>query len=97
MMKYCFAYFNKLGDFYGVPFFVDHKDGIQEILHQSMFAYKKEDLDGLKELDLYFVGDFDNCTGILTGKKDFVCSMSGMAEEVLLKKFGGKEDGSIKN
>lgn len=26
MKKFCYAYFNKLGDFFGVPFYVDHKE-----------------------------------------------------------------------
>lgn len=93
-MKYCFAYFNKLGDFYGQPFFVDHKDEFVKILHQSLYAAKQDDLETLKEDDLYFIGSFNNETGDFKPEKEFVCSMSGMVSEILVKKFGEKQDGA---
>lgn len=92
-MKYIFAYFNKLGDFFGQPFVVDHKDEFPKILGQSLYAAKKEDLESLKEDDLYYLGSFNNESGELLPSKEFVTSMSGMVSEILVKKFGEKEDG----
>lgn len=93
MKKYCYAYFNKLGDFYGQPFFVDHKEEFVAILRQNLFAAKKDELEALKEDDLYFIGEFDNVTGTFEAKKDFITSMSGLCSEVLVKKYGEKVDG----
>lgn len=93
MMKYCFAYFNKLGDFYGQPFFVDHKDEFVKILGQTLYAAKKDDLEALKEDDLYFIGSFNNETGDFKPEKEFITSMSGMVTGILAKKFGESEHG----
>lgn len=93
MKKYCYAYFNKLGDFYGQPFFVDHKDEFVKILGQTLYSAKKDELEALQEDDLYFIGSFDNETGEFKFEKEFVTSMSGMVAAVLSKKFGGSEDG----
>lgn len=93
MKKYCFAYFNKLGDFYGQPFFTDHKEEFVKILNQSLYAAKQEELESLKEDDLYFIGTFDNETGEFVAEKSFVCSMSGTCSEVLTKKYGVEENG----
>lgn len=93
MMKYCFAYFNKLGDFYGSPFFVDHKEEFVKILGQSLYGAKKEDLEALKEDDLYYLGSFDNEKGELVPEKEFITSMSGMVSEILVKKFGDSDHG----
>ena len=97
MIKYCFAYFNKLGDFFGQPFFADHKEEFVKVLHQSLYAGKQEELESLKEDDLYFIGSFDNETGEFKAEKTFMCSMSGAVSEVLLKKFGVKEDGRVES
>ena len=97
MIKYCFAYFNKLGDFFGQPFFTDHKDEFPAILKQNLFAAEKETLESLKEDDLYYLGSFDNVTGEIKAEKTFIASMSGDVAEVLLKKYGVKEDGRIES
>lgn len=91
MIKFCFAYFNKLGDFYGQPFFVESKEGFTGSLRQALFAAKQDDLESLKEDDLYFIGEFNNETGEFKPSKEFVTSMSGMVTEVLLKKYGVEE------
>lgn len=93
MKKHCFAYFNKLGGFYLIPFFVDQKDEFVKSLHQALFACKKDDLESLLELDLYYVGCFDNEEGKFESSAEFVCTMSPIASEILSKKFGVKEDG----
>ena len=93
MIKYCFAYFNKLGDFYGQPFFIDQKDEFVKSLSQILYAAKKEELESLKEDDLFLIGDFDNETGVFTPCKEFKMSMSGISSEVLLKKYGVSENG----
>lgn len=93
MMKYAFAYFNKLGGFFGVPFFVDHKEEFPKALRQSLFAAKKEQLEELSEEEIYYIGSFDNETGIFIPAKDFVTSLSGVVAEVIAKKFGGSENG----
>lgn len=94
MIKYCFAYFNKLGDFYGQPFFTDAKEQFVKSLHQVLYGVKQDDLESLKEDDLYFIGSFDNESGEFTPVKEFICSMSGLCSEVLVKKYGVKEDGA---
>lgn len=94
MKKYCYAYFNKLGAFYGVPFFVDHKEGFEQILNQSLFSAEKDVLERLKEEELYYLGEFDNVTAEFKYEKEFVCSMSSMVSDVIAKKFGkeGEQD-----
>lgn len=95
MKKYCYAYFNKLGDFFGTPFFVENekKGDFVKLLGQVLFSSKQDELEALKEDDLYFIGTFDNETGVFEPSKEFVTSMSGMAAAILNKKFGGSEDG----
>ena len=93
MIKHCFAYFNKLGDFYGQPFFTDHKDDFVKALNQALYAAKEEELESLKEDDLYYIGAFDNESGEFKPEKSFVCSMSGTVSEILTKKFGVDEHG----
>lgn len=93
MIKHCFAYFNKLGDFFGTPFFTDQKDEFVKSLNQALYAAKKEDLESLKSDDLFYIGLFDNESGVFSPEKTFVCSMSGLCSEVLLKKYGVEEHG----
>lgn len=93
MIKYCFAYFNKLGDFYGMPFFVDQKEEFVKSLHQALYAAKEDELESLKEDELHYIGSFDNESGIFTPSKEFMCEMSGLCSEILVKKFGVKENG----
>lgn len=92
MIKYCFAYFNKLGDFFGQPFFTDTKDEFVKSLYQGLYGLKQEDLETLNVDDLYYIGSFDNVSGAFTPAKEFACSMSGLCSEVLVKKYGVKED-----
>lgn len=93
MIKYCFAYFNKLGGFYGNPFFTEHKEEFVKSLHQALYSAKKEELESLTEDELYYIGSFDNESGVFTPQKEFVSDMSGLCSEVLMKKFGVKSDG----
>lgn len=93
MIKHCFAYFNKLGDFYGQPFFTDQKDEFVASLRQLLFAAKEEDLETLKEDDLYYIGSFDNVSGEFKPAKEFIASMSGVSCEILSKKYGDRENG----
>ena len=93
MIKYCYAYYNKLGNFYGMPFFVDHKEEFPSILRQSLYAAKKEQLEELQEEELYLIGSFNNETGEFKAEKEFVTALSGMVSEILAKKFRGEEHG----
>lgn len=93
MKKYCFAYYNKLGTFYGQPFFVDHnKEEFPKVLHQNLFGAKKEDLESLKEDDLVYLGEFDNETGKFVSDNEVVAVMSSEVADILVKKFGEKEN-----
>lgn len=94
MIKYCFAYFNKLGGFHGNPFFTDlKKEEFVKSLHQALYSAKKEELESLTEDELHFIGSFDNESGVFTSEKEFVCDMSVVCSEILVKKFGVKENG----
>lgn len=93
MIKYCFAYFNRFGDFYDQPFFTDNKEEFVKILGQVLYGAKKEELEFLKEKDLFFIGSFNNETGEFKAEKNFVTSMSGMVSTILVKKFGEQEHG----
>lgn len=91
MKKYGFAYFNKLGGFYGDVFFVREKEEFPAILRQSLFAAERETLEHLKEEDLYLICEFDNESGEVVFCKEFYCAMSPLVEEVIAKRFSKEE------
>ena len=96
MKKNGFAYFNKLGGFFGDPFFVREEKEFPAVLRQSLFAADRETLEHLKEEELYKICEFDNESGEIIYCKEFYCSLSSIVEEVIVKRFSKeevKEDG----
>lgn len=88
MKKYIYAYYNKLGGFYGLPFVADYdKDVYLEIFQQSLYAQDKKTLDSLLEDDLYLVGTFDNRTAEIVPCNEFLIHCSEYASLVIAKKF----------
>lgn len=99
MIKHCFAYFNKLGGFYGDPFYVREKDEFDAVLRQSLFVADKQTLEHLKEEELYYLGTFDNESGEIVSSKEFYCVLEPIVSEIIVKRFGkkeGEEDGCDK-
>ena len=97
MIKHVFAYFNELGGFFGKPIFSEFKDDFVKEITQSLYGANQETLESLSDDSLYYLGTFDNETGLLESKKEFVASLSPICKEVLLKKFGVKKDARDKN
>lgn len=89
MKKYIYCYFNTLGGFYGQPFFADHiPEEFVKIYNQSLFSADKETLESLKEDDLYYLGNFDNESGVIDSKIEFLCHLTDTANTIIAKKFG---------
>lgn len=87
MKKYCFAYQNVLGGFYGTPFFVDHsKEEFVGLFTQSLYSADLKTLSSLKEDDLYYLGYFDNVTGSFVSEVEFVAHLSELVTEIIAKK-----------
>lgn len=93
MKKYIYGYFNKLGGFFGNPFFHDlPKETFKEYLFQSLFAAKEEELNDVKECELYALGEFDNETSEIKYEKEYILNCSTLVEEVLSRKGASKDE-----
>lgn len=93
-----YCYENKLGAFFGKPFYdVLSGNDFLDQYKQVLFGADEETLKSLLEDNLYCLGEFDNITGEILPQKDFICSLGEVASEVLAKKFGVKEDGNKEN
>lgn len=93
MIKYTYAYFNKLGGFFGNPFYSDiEKDHFKEYLFQSLFAAKKEELAEISECELYYLGEFDNVSSEIKYEKEFLLNCSSVCEEILSKKEASTDE-----
>lgn len=92
MIKHVFAYFNKLGGFYGDPFYVREKEEFDAVLRQSLFAADRETLEHLKEEELYYLGTFDNESAEVKPEKEFYCVLAPLCEEIIAKRFAKKEE-----
>lgn len=91
MKKYLFAYYNKLGGFFGFPFAVDHKESFKDVYRQSCYGAEKKSLESMKEEEIFYLGEFDNESGVITPEKEFYLSCDSIVSEVLAKRFGGDE------
>lgn len=89
MIKFIYGYYNKLGEFFGVPFYEDHSEKeMPSVIRQALFNAKEADILSFKECELYCLGTFDNETGVFETKKEFIMNCASVAEEVLGKRGG---------
>lgn len=79
-----FAYYNVLGGFFGQPqFVVGDKEQHVEMFKQSLYRADVKTLRSLLEDDLYFLGVFDNESGVIESSKEFVMHCSDIASSIL--------------
>lgn len=83
MIKYIYAFKNKLGGFYNSPFIENTKpEDYPEAFKQSLFCGPVENFERLKENEIYFLGSFDNITGVITACCNFVLDCGPVVELV---------------
>lgn len=94
MRQYIYAYYNRLAGFYGKPFFDNVKpEEFVPGFNQGLFGAPNEVLESLKEVDLYYLGSFDNVDGTIESKNDFLQHLSEIVAEIQAKKnVGVNED-----
>lgn len=65
MICYVYAFKNKLGDFFLTPFYEkQEKAQYLEGFNQSLYNCPETQLKALAECDLYYLGKYDNSSGI---------------------------------
>ena len=87
MIKYVYSYRSRVAALYGKPFTLElSPDDIQDYLFESYAAFGIDELKTLLEDDLYFVGAFDNKTGVLTPANKFILDVSTLARQLIALK-----------
>ena len=77
MIKYCYAYYNRLTGQYEMPRAVPfEKEAAVESLTDFLKTSKADDVAELLECDFYYCGTFDTKTGVLTQEKELLLSLS---------------------
>ena len=96
MKIYCYSNYDVLGDFYS-PIFCDQikPEDLKTAYWQMLFNYNDDTLNKLKNHDLYLIAEFDNITGEIISKKDFLLHIDEVINVVKIKR-GLKEDNGNK-
>lgn len=84
MKLYIYANFNVLGNFYSTP--IAEKitpEEMQKDYIQIVAGLDPDTLNRLKECDLYCLGEYDNITGVIVPKVDFILHCSDACNKFL--------------
>lgn len=78
-----YAYRNSIGNFYSSPFFCgDGPEVTGEKFSHMLFAADEKQLDSLIDDELYYIGEFDDHTGLVTPVNEFVVNMGALVRQV---------------
>lgn len=93
MKQYIYANYNRLGDFYcGMMFDQTNPDDMKVSYRQIVCNLDEKALSFLKECELYYLGEFDNVTGEIIAKKEFMLNCGDVIDQVLSVKGKVIED-----
>lgn len=92
MMTYVFAYRNKLGGFYGKLFqsTLTSEVFIQQF-QQEIFNASDEMLDSMSEDELYYLGTFDNLSGVFVSCNEYLLDCSALVKQAKVLKKAQEE------
>lgn len=95
MTLYMYAYRNTNGNFFGAPFNTgDDVDVTAEKYARLCFAADDKQLNSLVDDELWLIGTFDDVTGVVTPKHEFVINVGSIVSQVLAARAGGVANGS---
>lgn len=91
MIKYIYCYRSRVASLYNKPFTMDfNPDDIKDLLFESYASFNIDELQTLMEDDLYYIGSFDNKTGLIVPANKFILDVSTLARQLIALKKENK-------